>query len=49
MKVEPNADMRAFAIMLCHLYVALTDEGFTESQALTVIGEVISANFKDIR
>ncbi len=43
MKVEPAADLRAFATVVHQLYVALTEEGFTESQALIVVGVVVSS------
>lgn len=42
--VEPNADARAFAKACHQTYVALTLEGFTEQQALTIIGQMIAAN-----
>jgi hypothetical protein len=43
-KREPSADLRAAASGLFELYVALTDQGFTEQQALVVLGQVIAAN-----
>lgn len=33
--IEPNADFRTLAVALRQFYVALVNEGFTESQALT--------------
>lgn len=36
MKTEPSADIRAYAAYVWQLYVALTDEGFTEGQALDI-------------
>lgn len=43
MKTEPTADLRSFATTLWQLYVALTDSGFNEHQALVVIGQTIAA------
>lgn len=40
---EPNATMRQMASTFWQMYVALTLEGFTEQQALTMIGQVIAA------
>jgi hypothetical protein len=42
--IEPSADMREMAIQLRQTYVALTLEGFTTQEALTIIGQIISAN-----
>lgn len=42
--VEPAADLRQLASALRQMYVALTMEGFTEQQALVIIGQCISAN-----
>ena len=44
---EPRADLRAAAIHLHELFVALTNEGFTEGQALTILGQVLAANQKN--
>lgn len=44
MKREPSADLRTFASMLLQTYIALTDEGFSEQQALVIVGQIISAN-----
>lgn len=41
---EPPADLRAMASTLWQMYVALTKEGFTESQALKIIGEIIASS-----
>lgn len=38
MKVEPTSDQRQAAIVAYQMFVALTDQGFTESQALQIIG-----------
>lgn len=41
--VEPTADARAFAA-ICHQYfTALTLEGFTEQQALVIVGQIVAA------
>lgn len=40
-KTEPPADMRAAASGLWQMFVALTDQGFTEQQALQVVGHVL--------
>jgi hypothetical protein len=43
-KMEPNADVRSIANTLRQMYVALLDEGFTEQQALVLLGQTISAS-----
>jgi hypothetical protein len=43
---EPAADMRTAARQLREYYVALVREGFTESEALRIIGMVL-AGFRD--
>lgn len=42
--IEPSADLRLMASAFMQMYVALTHEGFTENQALKIIGQVIAAN-----
>jgi hypothetical protein len=42
--MEPSADMRLVAYTLRQMYVALCHEGFTEQQALVIIGQVIASN-----
>lgn len=44
-KREPSSDQRGVAIMWHEMYIALRDAGFTESQALTIIGQNIMASF----
>lgn len=44
---EPSADMRALASTLWQMFVALTAEGFTEQQALVILGNVIAAGKND--
>jgi hypothetical protein len=41
---EPSAQLRALASTLWQMYVALTSEGFTEQQALVVIGQALNAS-----
>jgi hypothetical protein len=41
---EPTADMREAAKAIRGIYVALRKEGFTESQALVIVGQVLAAN-----
>jgi hypothetical protein len=41
---EPSADMRQLASAYRDMYVALTLEGFTPPEALTIIGHVIAAS-----
>jgi hypothetical protein len=43
---EPSADLRQLASSLWQMYVALTLEGFSEQQALIVIGQIIEAQMK---
>lgn len=45
-QIEPSADMRVLAANLRQMFLALVREGFTEQQALTIIGQCISANAK---
>lgn len=40
---EPSADLRTTANMLRQTFVALTNEGFTERQALVIIGQILAA------
>lgn len=42
--VEPSADMREFAHIMHQMFVALCAEGFTEQQAMGVLGQTIAAN-----
>jgi hypothetical protein len=39
--IEPRAEIRIAAHELRELYVALLAEGFTESEALTVLGHIV--------
>lgn len=47
MRIEPNADMRLMAVMFYQMFIALQQEGFTEPQAMKIIGYVIAAQFKE--
>lgn len=40
-KVEPTAEMRQAAITCYQWYIALVDQGFSESQALAIVGAMI--------
>jgi hypothetical protein len=42
--VEPSSDLRQLANVLMQTFVALQAEGFTEQQALVIIGQCIAAN-----
>ena len=39
---EPSADLRAMASTLWQTFVALTHEGFSEQQALIIIGQMLA-------
>lgn len=41
---EPSADLRQMASIMWQTFVAMTAEGFTEGQALVIIGQIIAAN-----
>lgn len=41
---EPSADLRQMASMLHQTFAALMQEGFTEAQALQVIGQILAAH-----
>lgn len=41
--MEPSADLRQTANHLRQTFVALVQEGFTEQQALVIIGQILSA------
>lgn len=42
--VEPSAAIRQMASALRQMYVALVAEGFSDRQALVIIGQVVSAD-----
>lgn len=39
---EPSAELRQMASMLWQTFVALTGEGFSEQQALVIIGQMLA-------
>lgn len=41
MKIEPSADLREAANYMRQWFIALTDQGFTEDQALRIISGAI--------
>ncbi len=41
---EPAADLRRLASALWQIFVALQSEGFSEQQALVVVGQILVAN-----
>lgn len=43
---EPTADMRQLAKMMRDMYQALLAEGFSDRQALSVLGEVVTASIR---
>jgi hypothetical protein len=42
--IEPSADQRTGAKQLRGMFLALVAEGFTEQQALAIIGQAMVAN-----
>lgn len=46
MKVEPSASQRMAATVSYQMFVALVDEGFTEAQALRLLGDLLSAKIR---
>ena len=42
--IEPSADLRQLASILRQTYLALVQEGFTQQEALTIIGQILAAN-----
>lgn len=40
--IEPSADMRELAHNLREMFIALVAEGFSETQALTIIGHALA-------
>jgi len=42
--MEPAAEIRRLANAVRQVYVALINEGFSEAQALTVVGQILIAN-----
>lgn len=46
---EPNAEIRALATNMRQMFVAFTQAGFTEKQALGMLTEVIKASISAIQ
>jgi hypothetical protein len=44
--MEPSADHREAANTLRQMFVALTQEEFTEQQALVILGQMLAASFQ---
>jgi hypothetical protein len=42
-RVEPAAELRQAAHTIRETYIALTNEGFTETQALHIVGQLLVA------
>jgi DNA-binding CsgD family transcriptional regulator len=42
--IEPSADMRMLAHTLREMFVALVAEGFSDNEAMQIIGITIAAN-----
>jgi hypothetical protein len=45
--IEPPADLRAAAANIRVMYVALRKEGFTDRQALVIVGQMIASASSD--
>lgn len=43
---EPSADLRQFASFLRQMFVALRNEGFSEREALVILGSTVTAGFQ---
>lgn len=43
--VEPSAAVREGAHGIREIFIALTMEGFTEKQALIIVGQMLAASF----
>jgi hypothetical protein len=46
-ETEPDAQKRRAASELWQMFVALTKEGFSEHQALVVIGQILAGGMKE--
>lgn len=40
--VEPPAEMRTLALTLRQMYVALVEQGFTEAEAMQIVGVTVA-------
>lgn len=45
---EPSPEVRSMALQLRQVFVALIAEGFTEAQALNLIGNILTANARTV-
>lgn len=45
-RTEPSADHRAAAVSCWQMFIALTDQGFTEMQALHMVGVMMTASIQ---
>lgn len=45
-KTEPTADLRQAAAWCWQTFVALRDEGFSDQQALAIIGQMLGAQIR---
>jgi hypothetical protein len=43
-RVEPSADMRQAAHSMREMYLALIEQGFSETQACSIIGTMLGQN-----
>ena len=41
--MEPSAEVRSVARAIREMFIGLTSEGFSEHQALVIVGQMISA------
>ena len=42
---EPSSDMRTFAHVCREMFIALQQEGFSHTEAMTIIGQTIAGSF----
>lgn len=44
---EPSSDLRQAASAMWQMFIALTSEGFSEKQALIIIGQILNSQKTD--
>ena len=44
--IEPSANIREFSHTMREFFLGLIQEGFTEPQALVIIGQLLAANMQ---